>query len=196
MSESEFLPPELSEIEASLASLAPVQAIDRDRLMFQLGAQAHRCPSWQWPALSAVLAVALLGVSLDWMRVTRDNRQLVASAATAQRALPDKKAVPAPSVPGPVVPGSVVPASAPPHRALSARERAVLAWSDQSLSLPQLVTPWLGRGRSTDVEIQFALAPSVPDDAQESAPAETETPSLNLWRQLDDLLPERTDSLF
>jgi hypothetical protein len=60
MSSHEPLSPELSKLEASLASLAPAAGrLDRDRLMYEAGRATARRSATPWLAGSAVAVVAL-----------------------------------------------------------------------------------------------------------------------------------------
>ncbi len=59
--------PELKAIESALGELVPQPSrLDRDKLMFQAGSMSRRAASrrWLWPAITAVLCVALAGESI------------------------------------------------------------------------------------------------------------------------------------
>ena len=90
------IPPdrELKAIESALGELIPVSSrLDRDKLMFQAGAMSKPAPSrrWAWPAITAVLSVALAGESLFSWRARpapQDVEQIVFFAACPRRRLP------------------------------------------------------------------------------------------------------------
>jgi hypothetical protein len=71
--------PELEEVEAALRALVPGPSrLDRDRLMFEVGALSGRGTSWRhraWPAAAAVLALALAGES--WLMAVRPAPRVV-----------------------------------------------------------------------------------------------------------------------
>jgi hypothetical protein len=59
--------PELKAIESALGELIPISSrLDRDKLMFQAGANSKTGPSrrWAWSAITAALTVALAAESL------------------------------------------------------------------------------------------------------------------------------------